>query len=511
MSSGDQDGAMGKRFKTSTSAMFHYGISFIGFTCFISWLMLHEGFSLVSDAYTYNYYLYSVLFHISSLLIVVLIGLKNTLYFSRPLFFCLCILCSAGAIAFNASSEPAIKIASTCLSSITVTALFFGWGAVLKNLHTRMIYCFVLGAGILATLLNFLCMQISYEPAILTAALLPILSGIAYLSQGRHLIKRVIYPSKISTLNYISHIKKYPWPFLLLLATCCLVSSLFSGMTLYPYMIQSSTITYIALALTIPFFGLLVALSVLSKNPKAQTFFLVPLGLLLLGLVLFSTGTLGSITVPLGLILAAKISCYVLAWITLAQLARSSSLPSYSIFGIGMIFLDGTLSRGLGVYISESTSISFTAIGTAASVCVALFTLFYAVIIAVNKDTNKALNPDLNRPLILHEENKVIERAPSTKPSPDEIRSHLEADKQRSFEKLELTTQERNIAELILAGRTYAQIALQLNISERTVKFHTKNIYTKANVSTRSEFQASLGSSHRAEPEKSKSDHALNA
>jgi DNA-binding CsgD family transcriptional regulator len=49
----------------------------------------------------------------------------------------------------------------------------------------------------------------------------------------------------------------------------------------------------------------------------------------------------------------------------------------------------------------------------------------------------------------------------------------------------DLTPRELQILHLILAGQTNKQIAAEIYISEKTVEFHLKNIYTKVGVRTR--------------------------
>jgi DNA-binding CsgD family transcriptional regulator len=50
----------------------------------------------------------------------------------------------------------------------------------------------------------------------------------------------------------------------------------------------------------------------------------------------------------------------------------------------------------------------------------------------------------------------------------------------------DLTPREMQILEFILAGRTNKEIAAEMFISEKTVEFHLKNIYTKVGVRKRS-------------------------
>jgi LuxR family maltose regulon positive regulatory protein len=50
-----------------------------------------------------------------------------------------------------------------------------------------------------------------------------------------------------------------------------------------------------------------------------------------------------------------------------------------------------------------------------------------------------------------------------------------------------LTSRESNIYELLVKGMQSKEVAVNLNISVRTVKFHIVNIYKKLNVHARSQ------------------------
>lgn len=54
-----------------------------------------------------------------------------------------------------------------------------------------------------------------------------------------------------------------------------------------------------------------------------------------------------------------------------------------------------------------------------------------------------------------------------------------------SLSKLGLTSRQTEIAELVLRGKSNAQIAKDLSITESTVKKHLNSIYAKANVKNR--------------------------
>lgn len=57
----------------------------------------------------------------------------------------------------------------------------------------------------------------------------------------------------------------------------------------------------------------------------------------------------------------------------------------------------------------------------------------------------------------------------------------------------QLSKREKEVVELLLQGKSNKQIALILGIAERTVEFHLSNVYTKLNVSSRTEAILQLG------------------
>jgi DNA-binding CsgD family transcriptional regulator len=70
----------------------------------------------------------------------------------------------------------------------------------------------------------------------------------------------------------------------------------------------------------------------------------------------------------------------------------------------------------------------------------------------------------------------------------------------------ELTNRERDVVRLLLEGQSNKAIARALHITESTVEFHLKNIYTKAEVGSRTELVLKLGKSVVADEGKTTED-----
>lgn len=69
----------------------------------------------------------------------------------------------------------------------------------------------------------------------------------------------------------------------------------------------------------------------------------------------------------------------------------------------------------------------------------------------------------------------------------EDIRSALRSHRLKMMEPYGLTERERQIVTLIVDGQTLGGIAEDLFISERTVKFHSKNAYDKLGVHSKKE------------------------
>ncbi|MBS1921155.1 MAG: response regulator transcription factor [Bacteroidetes bacterium] len=64
---------------------------------------------------------------------------------------------------------------------------------------------------------------------------------------------------------------------------------------------------------------------------------------------------------------------------------------------------------------------------------------------------------------------------------------------QKELEQYNLTKREKEILQLLIAGKPYKLIAEECNISMQTLFSHTKNIYNKLNIHSRAEIAARFG------------------
>lgn len=346
------------------------------------------------------------------------------------------------------------------------------------------------GAFLLGTLLSALCFNLPVPNAAAEtcAVALPVASAACFMASAKRLgiaapELTLANAAPVESSLHDERARKHgaqrgagkwvTWPFLLAVGGCSLLSSLFSGMVLNPYFLQSDTISHCFYAISIAALLVLLTGALLHQNPPAQAFSLVPVAILLTGLLLLSTGMLGSVIVPIGLILAAKTTCLALYWIALVSLARKSALPTAAVCAFGLLLFDGTLGRGAGMVASSHLSLSFPDIALIASVCVGALALTYALATIAPTPSAGAQNG-------ADTDVKARQAADA---------AHAQATESQLAETEELTHMEKRIAARIQKGLTYGKIAETCGISERTVKFHAKNIYRKSGVANRRDYE----------------------
>ena len=438
-------------------------LSVVGFTSCIAWFVLQETILAANEVSLFNYCLYGC---IGQLAVCVALGVAGAHGGFIPSVALVRVAGIAGAagIALQLAPLPFAGVAGGLITGASTGALLVAWGVRLSSLGTRSAFLQVLGAMLVATALSFACHFVYGMLPWLGVALgvaLPLAAGLAPWHDAQ--------PPAPG-----DHQASLPGPFLLVLGASCLLSSFFQGVAASPYAFQSDAVALFRLAYTGGALALLLLLAAAMERPRTQIFFLAALALLLVGLFLFSSGILGSIIMPLGMILAARTCCFALAFVTLVMLAKVSGFAPTLVMGCGLAALDGTLGKGAGLLVSGMLQPSFPDLALVASICIVAFTMLYVVMVVVHPDANNTLNVDLTMPV-------------ATIPELDRetlIKRHLDA--------MRLTPKEREVAEMIIEGLMYANIAERMGTKERTIKFHAANIFKKAGVANRREFEADI-------------------
>lgn len=482
-------------------------VPFVGFCSFITSVQLYENYLLLSDVSVFNFGLYGSL---TQLLILASAGFLSLVRGWAPSvrLVQICALVAAVSMTIHLLSDSVTAgIVCSIANGASSAVLAVAWGPRLAEHPPRTIFILVLGALLISTVI---CLACFIAPSPLTTALailLPTTSGALYTLDRARRTTESDPPKTGASARQDDHgdvhekrsaaLRSFPWPFLFILGTCCLISSFFVGVTMNPYSFQSNSVSQFMYLFTLLSFAILLAGALTMKRPKVPFFFIAVLALLLMGLFLFSTGLLGSIIMPLGLILTSKNCFLALLWITLATLARATKgIPAVALFGGGLLICNGIFGRSMGMLANSHGGLSFPDIALAASVCIVVFTLFYAFMVASHPGTNTILSPGLNGPLTMPIAEATTGATSSEEPIPEptaqELMARARTMQEQALCEFKLTSQERRVARLILQDETYQQIAQACDISERTVKFHAKNVYKKAGVATRRDFMVKM-------------------
>lgn len=434
--------------------------SAVGLGSCVAWFFLQESVLTLSNVALFNFCLYACMGQVASYLALACAGALRNYQPTAALARAAGI---AGAASLPLQFAPAAPaaIAGALLMGASSGVLLTMWGVRLSKVGARRAFILVLGSflvGVLVTGVCFFAQGASFSLACILGIVLPLMAAFA---------SPISEPAPPQAQQRVS----LPWPFLLTLVASCLFGSFFQGVATSPYAFQSNAVTFHRLVWAAGALAVLFLAACVLRRPKTQVFFLAVLVLLVTGLFLFSAGMLGSIIMPLGMILAARTCCFAFALITLAVLARTSGLPPALVVAGGLALCDGTLGKGAGLLVSGYLQPSFPDLALAASVCIVAFTLIYAVLASVLPGSNNALDAGLEKFALAPEEE-----------------AHALAE--RRMEALGLTPKERETARLILEGLAYAEIADHMGTKERTVKFHATNVFKKASVANRNEFAA---------------------
>lgn len=478
----------GRAHLTLTNISRETGAMLVGFSSLVAWVQLYDTCLLVNDVPLFNYCLYGSIAQLVAFAAMAYVSAKFSWTPSSRMSGAASAAGVLGMVIGVASPGLAISIIGAVATGMASAILSVSWGVRLVGRPARSNTLLILGAFLAATILSFACSAIGNIFSDACGIVLPLLAGV--------FLMRTEAPDTQPAPT--SHPKDLPWPFLIILAVCCLSGSFFVGLALNPYIFQSGSVSRFGHLFSLVAFAAMLAWASAASRPKTQMFFAASLILLLVGLFLFSSGLLGSIIMPLGLVLAAK-SCFVaLCWITFSILASTGGFPSTVILSCGLLLCNGTLGRTVGMLVNNHVAPSFPDIALVASISIVIFTLFYAFMVASHPGTNRALAPTLADPdaTISSDEDAVEDEKPEPEPEPEpepptaeELLDRAHQLQAQGLYVFNLTPQERRVARLILREMTYQQIADHCEITERTVKYHAGNVFRKTGTECRRDFE----------------------
>lgn len=194
--------------------------------------------------------------------------------------------------------------------------------------------------------------------------------------------------------------------------------------------------------------------------------------LLVSGLALFVAGGEVQLRSAAVLVVLSMIASYLHLMAHLAGLARRPDLLSDQLFAWGW------LSPYFGMFVGVFAGIICQFIGDAA------VNIFLSIIVGVLVVTLIVSMRSVDKIASLRREEEARRRADVDVSSLDTLEDQMD----KVFLDIGLSLRERDVAALLLQGRSQAVIANQLFVAPSTVNTHVKHIYQKAGVTSKQEF-----------------------
>ena len=430
-----------------------------GMGSLIAWIFLFWGCLVLDDVSLYNHALFATVGHIAALTLVAIClarGVRAGDGVGRQGTLASCGAAALSMAAYAVFGGDILACAASLLSGAASAVAGVLWIVRGAGARVRFSFLCVVGGTLASAAVGMMCLTVGPWLGLALCTVLPMVCGALAFAPAPDA------PSQGQIAGSDMPRKRFPWPFLSALCACCIISALFVGLATNPYVFQSETVERWWLLFACLALGLLLLWSTLSRNSDARVFFLAALAFLLVGLFFFSAGILGSIVLPLGMVMAAETCCVALCWSSTCLLARRVNDRAAAIAVAGLFLGDGVLARGVGMLANNYFTLSFTAVATIASALTAGFALFYAIAAPLQPHAGDTVPVGLDE-------------------SDDRGGNFLDS--------FDFTPQEQRVAACILEGMKYREIAESLDLSERTVKFHAKHIFEKVGVTRRADFE----------------------
>ncbi len=366
------------------------------------------------------------------------------------------------------------------INSALAGACVASWGFFLQYSTPRLeriktVADMLILSNVFMTLLNLLAVQGTPQLA-LAAALVMLLGAFGLALRLPHSEK----PNSAPVLGVKRAESFNPWRVLAFLCLFILAIAINSGL-MYEVVVPAFSYleTTIGWLWALPYIlGVLAVRSSLEKTDR--TFFLygalAMLGLSFIGFMVFGRGLLNYYVVTI--LMMGALGIYDLYWwATLADMLEFGRNPAQFLgFGLAAnvfgIFIGGVVGR-----LIHTTDVGIPGAATLLALTVVCITL--------------ALLPALHKYLTQHLVEQVdVSVLPPQDVTGQEKVTGLAADLSG------FTEREREVVVGLLQRKSYRMIAQELFISENTVKYHVKNIYSKMSVQSRDELIALLETKH---------------
>lgn len=510
-------------------------VTLLGFSSLLAWLQASNYLFLARDAAVHNGSAAACATFVITLLLYALLNRLLALEPPRGFLLGTALVAGGCGIGYAVGGGDGMRLLFFCVQMGCGALLVVSWGERLTIFSYRALAPLVCAAGLCSAAVIFVCSLAGSVATLPTVAVLPLCSGICLFAalgkvntgaEAASNPDRAEYTASNGFFTFepidFGSLRQLPWMLIVVLCLCTFAASLFGGLTTNPYLTNSSTVTISMLVLTVAGVLFIGAGSLLYfpsrtteavesggsdtlgeapcaskvaypskdggaaatcdnngvRNPVLLMQLMAGLALILLvsGLLLFSMKLPGTMTTALGMVSSAKNCLVILCWIVFTREIADARLPFIPCFAL-LILTSGTLYVPyLGAWINKGMGLGFEALTSTATVVIAFVAVLAILYMVVRMRHMSA-------------EQRALQRA-TAEPEPltlEDIREALRAHQLKLMEPYHLTEREQQIVTMLIDGQTLGGIAEELFITERTVKFHSKNAYDKLGVHNKKE------------------------
>lgn len=449
--------------------------TFVGLCAFATAMQLFDDLVVLQSTNMFNCFLYAVLAQVLMLAVLGIVGFAHDWNVPRAFAPIAAVAAAFGSIVAMGAANTVVGCAAATVAGFGMAVLSVAWGCRLAATEFKNIAAIVCSALLVGACVCAACflMPKSAAPCVLAVTML-----LACLPWVLDLVgQRRCEPVPVGSASGVpGRLYVMPVSALVALGACCLVCSFFAGATMNPYAMQSNTLAWVAHMVVICAFITGTTFSWTLRSFSLGVSLLFALAMLLVGLLLLSTGIAGNVVVPIGFICGTRTVLWGISLVVLVAIARAYPGKATGVLGLGLLVCNGALGRGIGL-MASSTHASFTDLAIVGVVAIVAMAFVYAFT-AASPQSARMIEVGFDMGVRVPQQD-VQPEVPGVEPKAEP----------GMFDELGLSEREHIVAQLIAEGRTYNAIAEHMDISLSTVKFHASNIYQKAGVSTKAEFR----------------------